>query len=161
MHFLRKHCLYTSFTTSLSDWCWCKCCWSVYVVVLFWVTRLVLVSPLLPRHHSHHMITPCWSLGLHWQSLHINDHEHITTLQHYITSLHNSVNTLEECNRMPESNEPQIFISPQNQFPLMSQFLPDVLTVTLTQLTYFYVACWGNWFPSLHSPAAGPSPNFF
>ena len=78
---------------------------------------LVLVSPLHPRHDSHHMITPCWSLGLHWQSLHINDHEHITTLHYYsITALHNSVNTLEECNRMPESNEPQIFISQENQF---------------------------------------------
>ena len=45
---------------------------------------LVLVSFIHPRHGSHHMITPCWSLGLHWQSLHINGHEHIT----YITTLH-------------------------------------------------------------------------
>ena len=71
----------------------------------------------------------------------------MSTLQHYIiTTLHNSVNTREECNRMPDSNEPQIFLSLQNQFsPSDVTVFASVLSdVTLTELTCFYVACWGN-----------------
>ena len=157
MHFLWKHFLFTSSNTSLNEWCWCKVCWSVYVVVLFWVTRLVLGSPLHPRHDSHHThdhTTSCWSLGL--QSLH-NNYEHNFTL---VTS-HNCVNTRQECNRMPESNEPKYLSRSKIKFfPLLSPCHSFCLSWRWQSSHVGHVSCWGNWFPSLNSPMAKPSPNF-
>ena len=120
---------------------------------------LVLVSFIHPRHHSHHTHhAGSWDFIHNHRILMI-----MSTLQHYhITTLHNSVNTLEECNRMPESNEPQIFISQENQFSPWCHSFCLISWQWLWQCSHVgHVACRGNWFPSLHSPAAGPSPNFF
>ena len=102
---------------------------------------LVLVSPPPPPPWQSHHHAGAWDFIHNHCILMV-----MSILQHYIiTTLHNSVNTREECNRMPDSNEPQIFISLQNHFPPSDvTVFASVLSVGLTELTCFHVACWEN-----------------
>ena len=83
MHFLWKHFLFTSSNTSLNEWCWCKVCWSVYVVVLFWVTRLACPCKVPPPPPFFTHITPHHA-GL-WNFIHNLCIMIMSTLQHYTT----------------------------------------------------------------------------